>query len=376
MKKGILLNAVVTLTALFGLQKAVAQTPFDDVQYWVGSGTDSALLVVDFLDNTWDTCYVWGVRFDGTTTGEDMLNLVAGDDVNFSVNIGGGFLNDIYYGSHLGEGSNPNFWGTWSGTAIANLASNSGIGEVVNNGDIFGCSYTDFSPAIAPGDPIPAFDPSAYTVDDPVYWVGSGSDTAILVVDFLDGNGSSSFAWGYLFDGVATGEDMLNAVAAADPLFSLDMGSFLNDIDYDNFSGIGGSPNYWGTWTATNLGNWEMNAGISTVLSNGDFFGCSYTDFSPAKRPGAPQSAADFSSTENWNDDLISVYPNPATDQFSVQGIKDGLIKVWSTEGRLMYETEISDDAQSINMNNWQSGIYLVEITESSKVTTVKIIKQ
>lgn len=375
MKKGMYFLVLMTVIAVFAPKKPVAQNLFDDVKYWVGSGSDSALLVIDFLDNTWDSCYVWGVRFDGSTSGEDMLNNVAASDVNLTVNIGGGFLNDIYYGSHAGEGSNPDFWGTWSGTTIANLIANTGIGEVVNNGDIFGCSYTDFSPAISPGEPIPAFDSSAYTIEEPVFWVGTGNDSAILVIDFLDGTEMVSYAWGYAFDGIVTGEDMLNDISDADPLLDVDMGNFLNDIEYDGNSGIGGSPNFWGTWSATNLGNWDLNAGISIVVNDGDFFGCSYTDFSPALRPGYPQSATDVSSTSGIERNSFEVWPNPALSSISIDGVANLNVRVTDVQGRIMEEVTPSSYSLTINCSEWKKGTYLIQVSSPHETYLQKVVK-
>ena len=55
------------------------------------------------------------------------------------------------------------------------------------------------------------------SLDDVAYWVGSGTNRAALLLDW-DGEstGDQSLAWGYRWDGVATGEDLLKDVLAAD----------------------------------------------------------------------------------------------------------------------------------------------------------------
>jgi hypothetical protein len=55
------------------------------------------------------------------------------------------------------------------------------------------------------------FDPS--NVD---HWVGDGDNTAVMVIDWNDGTQPASLAWGYRWDGLATGEDMLRAIVNAD----------------------------------------------------------------------------------------------------------------------------------------------------------------
>ena len=55
--------------------------------------------------------------------------------------------------------------------------------------------------------------------------VGEGSNLSVLIIDFQQGP-ESSFAWGYRWDGTASGEDLLAAVTAADSNFSVDSTSF------------------------------------------------------------------------------------------------------------------------------------------------------
>ncbi|NOY40901.1 MAG: hypothetical protein GXP26_03555 [Planctomycetes bacterium] len=46
----------------------------DDIQFWVGSGANRAAMVIDWDDSSAaDESLVWGYRWDGTATGEDML---------------------------------------------------------------------------------------------------------------------------------------------------------------------------------------------------------------------------------------------------------------------------------------------------------------
>jgi hypothetical protein len=361
-----------------------AQFSFADIKFWVGSGPDSAALVVDFHDGTWDSCYAWGFRFNGTATGEDMLNAVAAADVNFSVNISGGFLMDILYGAHSGiGGTNGFYWGTWSGPDLNNLSMNMGISTVLSHGDWFACSFTDFNPPLPPGTPIPAFEPFRFTAQDVAFWVGSGQDTTLLVIDFLDGSGASSFAWGYLHNGPVTAEVMLQDVAAADPQLNVAIaGGFLNDITYQNYAGIGGNPNYWATWSATNLGNWNLNMGISTTLGNGDLFGCSYTNFNPPVRPGYPQAALSSSTLSNaevkkeWN-----LYPNPAHEIIYLSGKPfkpDSEIHASITDacGRKLMRQRITDSQFSMDVHSLSSGFYILSLEGEGGTSVITFIKR
>lgn len=377
----------LALLVLVGI-KTNAQFTAADVKYWIGSGSDSSVFVVSFNDAAWDSSYAWGYLYNDSTTGEEVLNAIAAADVNFSVNIGGGFLNDITYGSHAGiGGTNDFYWSTWSGTNIANMAMNMGLSETMFNGDWFACSYTTFDAVtydadFVPSEPYAAFEPFRFTAQDIAFWVGTGTDTSLLVVDFLTASGGSSFAWGYLHDGTATAEDMLNDVAAADANFAVVIGGgFLNDITYNSFSGLGGSPNYWTTWSATNLGNWDMNMGIGTSLSNGDLFGCSYTDFAPVERPNYPAAAiSNISIAENAQQNNLTVYPNPAAEfvniNFNNASGEVSLIKIIDVSGKTVFSQSTVASSVQIPVQQLANGFYTIAVSAGKTNYSKAFIKQ
>lgn len=341
-----------------------AQLNFADVQYWVGTGTDTAMLVVDFQDGSWDQSYAWGYLYNGPATAEDMLNDIAAADVNFSVVISSGFLLDVTYGTHAGLGGNPDYWSTWSGTSTATFMMNGGISAQLANGDWFGCSYTDFSPALEPTEPIAAFEPFRFTAEDVITWVGTGTDTTLVIIDFLDGSGASSFGWGYLHNGPVTAETMLNDIDAADAQLNLVITSgFLLDITYNAFAGLGGNPDYWGTWSATNLGNWNMNMGVSTLVGNGDIFGCSYMNFSPVVRPGYPAPASPTTGIAQSQSQHFSAYPVPANDVLYVNTGITGtqVITLSNIAGERVWEKQSASGMETIDVSALPAGMYILQ---------------
>lgn len=52
---------------------------WDQIQHWAGDpdGKKKCALVIDFQDGQSDQCYVWGYRWNGTKTGEDLVRAVA-----------------------------------------------------------------------------------------------------------------------------------------------------------------------------------------------------------------------------------------------------------------------------------------------------------
>lgn len=291
MRKVLLFGAIMLMSVA-----GKSQFTQSDLIYYVGEGPDTAVIVVDFLDDTPDSSYAWGYLFDAAdaVTGGDALNAIVADEEKLDMAIDGGFLSEIHYNAHSGVGGDPDYWGIWSKTADTEWESNDGLAEELANGDWWGCSYTDFDPAITPGEPIPAYESAKYDDSMIQYWVGEGADSAVLVVDFVVGPSGEamSYAWGYRFDGTTDGETMLNDIAAADVNLTVNAGPFLNDILFNGLEGLAGDPYYWGTWSGTNLTDWTMNMGISTTINPGDWFGCSY-DAWPPRRPFNPISALD-----------------------------------------------------------------------------------
>ncbi|MEM9478491.1 MAG: PEP-CTERM sorting domain-containing protein [Verrucomicrobiota bacterium] len=74
--------------------------------------------------------------------------------------------------------------------------------------------------------------------DDVLFVVGNGANRATLVIDFNDGTTTESFAWGFRWDGVASGADMILAVVGADPNLSMTSfgdgasGFFITEISF------------------------------------------------------------------------------------------------------------------------------------------------
>jgi len=57
---------------------------------------------------------------------------------------------------------------------------------------------------------------AGFSFGDVEYWVGDGANEAALVIDWNGGDAPVSLAWGFRWDGAATGQDMLTAVINAD----------------------------------------------------------------------------------------------------------------------------------------------------------------
>ncbi|MEX2168998.1 MAG: hypothetical protein WD851_06790 [Pirellulales bacterium] len=68
------------------------------------------------------------------------------------------------------------------------------------------------------------------SLDDIKFWVGTGDNRAALVIDWVEGTAEpAALAWGYRWDGAATGRDMLMAVVEADHRLFAKLGGTLTN---------------------------------------------------------------------------------------------------------------------------------------------------
>lgn len=147
------------------------------------------------------------------------------------------------------------------------------------------------------------------------FWVGSGSNQSALVIDFQYGGTESateqSWVWGYRWDDSATGQDMLEAIQAADPSLTFDSTTFVNSISY----GVG-SNSYertsdfvvddvsWGYYIA---------GGTSAIFSNDP-------PFEQTDTFNAPNGGTDMPTPGQW-----SIATSGAADRELADGSWDAL---------------------------------------------------
>jgi len=82
--------------------------------------------------------------------------------------------------------------------------------------------------------------------------------------------------------------------------------------------------------------------------------------------------------TENKNDDLISIYPNPAKSQINIK-VNSTIesISLYDCTGKIIYkENKIDTELIKIDASNLRTGIYLINIKTPVRVITKKIVIQ
>ncbi|MBR1549181.1 MAG: choice-of-anchor J domain-containing protein [Bacteroidales bacterium] len=306
-----------------------ATIAFSDILYWVGTGADSAVFIVNYAQP--DTAFAWGYLFNGSTTAQTMVNDIAAADPRFWTDGSPSMSGDIHFILDNGDtlGLSPvdptvgyNFW--W--TNLNGVSAGAGASSTLHNGDVF--KYGDMNSAIgwdfqygyymqeawtkAPT-PVSVPDTTTTPVDttetpveatiaasDILYWVGEGSNEAVMAVNWAD----TALAWGYRYNGIATVTDMMDAIAAADPRFSYTGTGFLADILYiDTAAGMTDTlritaGNYW-----ESKNNGLSDAGMAQALSNGDFE--KWSD--PAAGIVVDSSSYEYDGVTYWI--YTSVYP-------------------------------------------------------------------
>lgn len=178
---------LVTTAGLLPAQTLV--NSFDDISYWIGTGSNQSAIVIDWKDGKEPASLAWGFRWDGAATGEDMIRAIAGSigttTVPASPNPGGdpsltlftiffsgfGFaVQELQYdlggGEQHREGGfssiSAGFWSYWTSDASLTLpttwvSSQVGMGDrVLTNNSWDGWSWAANFAGVAPDQPISA----------------------------------------------------------------------------------------------------------------------------------------------------------------------------------------------------------------------------
>ncbi|MEO1616136.1 MAG: PEP-CTERM sorting domain-containing protein [Planctomycetota bacterium] len=113
---------------------------FDDIELWTGTGSNEAAIVIDFIgESTADRSYVWGYRWDGDQTIEDMLLAVVQSDSRLFANVddGSSLFGRTVYGIGYDTNNNRVF-------GIENPATNfNEFGLAISDNVTEGISATD-----------------------------------------------------------------------------------------------------------------------------------------------------------------------------------------------------------------------------------------
>ena len=363
----------ITLLFLFLFTQIIfAQFTASDVKYFIGEGTQTAYLVVDFKDGTTDRSYAWGIRFNPSQSisGVQMLQLVANAEPAFDFEQSGGFLNMLSFNSHLQQSGND-WWSLWTSSFGPGEFDPAGwMSSTLENNVWYGASYGFSNPEMeAPSNPIAAYSSQWFTNTNVTSWQGSGANKSVIVVDFgTDTNNvANSFAIGLKYDGVLSGEAILTAVQSHISAFSFAMnGQEISQITFGTNTQL--SP--WNVFKGTNLSDWTNKMSLSQVtLSNNEWLGLSFG----SRRPFKPQEMTTYLGlNSNSKADLIKLYPNPVENILYISSeneIKGCLIL--DQNGRIIKEVK----GNSIDVSTLSQGMYFLKMNNGQHIQVEKFIK-
>lgn len=277
----------------------------DQIQYWIGSGSNEAILIVNWCQP--EVAFAWGYRFDGDeVTVEMMMNDITAADSRLDYEGSSGFLNEITY---LDADYNLSLSGSyWMYNLNGSLAQLGFTAQLIADGDVVkwgddGCADVDWDTWSYTWTTVvtPASDPNASTNVDAViassdvqYWIGNGANEALFMVSWCEP--AVALAWGYRFDAdsvlVST---LLEDIAAADTRLSVAIGDgWVNDITYqDDVYNLAVAPDYI---------VYNINGGYANAVGEQYFYPGDYIKFGGY---GCAQMDADWVST--WNTEVLPV---------------------------------------------------------------------
>lgn len=352
-----------------------AQFTPNDVKYFVGTGTNTAYLVVDFKDGTDDRSYAWGIRFDGNNpiNGTEMLELLAQEESNFSFEQSGGFLDQIAFNSHDSYEMEYDYWSLWTSLDGNNWNMDGWMSSNLINGKWYGASY-GFGMALpgpdAPITPIPAYSSQWLKNTDITTWIGSGTNESLVVIDLgtTTNNVADSYVFGIKYNGTLTAQQALTIIQTAFPTFTYNLnGNTLDAVSIANHT-ITNTPST--LYKGTDLSNWVTESNFNSVnLSNNEWLGISFGN----RRPFIPNDGNALLSNKHFNSIEFTAYPNPTSDLITIT-LDEEIKSV--TIYNLMGAKVINTTSNQINLSPLSSGTYIMKVTIGKGVGTKKIIKK
>ena len=72
----------------------------------------------------------------------------------------------------------------------------------------------------------------------------------------------------------------------------------------------------------------------------------------------------------------VKLYPNPAVNDFYLQGVKDARINIYDISGRQVFETKAVTETLRLDVSGYPKGLYLIRVSKGQVVVTKKFVKK
>ena len=76
--------------------------------------------------------------------------------------------------------------------------------------------------------------------------------------------------------------------------------------------------------------------------------------------------------------ETIKVYPNPAINNLSLEvaGAENMSVFIYNSQGQQIYYGEWTDNSQTIDVSNFDRGLYVVKVINNGEMITTRVLKQ
>ena len=372
----------------------------------MGEGSNEAVIAINW--GVPDTALAWGLRFNGDLTVTTALQTLVAADDRLTTDAA---MSTFHYADSATTLSFQNETGNYM-QFILNGNSQASLSSVVSDGDFlkvgesaYGVGYdstafagqwypmgvawpTPIHPVSVPDtgttpiDTVPIPEEATIAFSDILYWVGEGSNEAVMAVNWVD----TALAWGYRWNGTATVGDMMAHIAAADPRFSYTGTGMVSDINYiDTAAGmttpLGITPGNW--WSSTNNG--VMDMGMSQTLSNGDFekwadsstgilvdsvwmeeYGGYWNYIYVYPMTIHPVTVPDTTTIQDGIDThempQVFAYPNPCNGTLYIINENAERVELYNVNGQLLEMVNSGDTHITLNMQAYPAGLYMLKV--------------
>ena len=87
-------------------------------------------------------------------------------------------------------------------------------------------------------------------------------------------------------------------------------------------------------------------------------------------------SLIQFLNTKPLRENKFKVYPNPATNFITIESTLDGNYNLVSILGKTIAKGTLRQGGNTIDLSNFNKGIYLLNVSSNSYSKTIKIVKE
>ncbi|MCM1531357.1 MAG: Ig-like domain-containing protein [Bacteroides sp.] len=352
---------------------------FDDINFWVGEGSNQAALVIDWQDERLDHALVWGYRWNGEATGTDMIIAIAQADPRLTL-----LTHETQYGNTVaGIGFKRNAPGEMTLT-FAPEGEEARV--VVPENGIVITDNSDYDSWSASED---ALWRSGWNTD--YFWAYLvADDAADELISASTGASDRKLTDGCMdvwnWDSYPSSTEPRMPYEAVTPISIIPATGVRIDIA-DSTLNIGESLALTATvlpdtatdksltWRSTDETVATVNAQgmvkaiaegkaliIVTTVNGGFADTCTIT---VVKNDVANQDAQTLA---------ISVYPNPTASDVNVKLDETALLEVFASNGRLMLRKQVPAGIQTIRLET--GGLYFIRVSSGNRSTVVRVIKR